>query len=265
MKIVCTICTDAVTEDFSAAPCGHTFHYTCLSQWLSHQKTCPQCREKCLPRNIVKLFINSSEPDTQATFDSLNPVEMKDELELQARVLTQKEKALSEARETLSQVRDELQAWQSQHTATQKRLKKEQSTSTTLKEQLKVMQYECDQATESRKEAEKLKRKLSSLTSVQRVLSGSREEVETLVKSVSSATSLASFVVALKHEYGTLKDKLKEKEQTDKELRYARKQVRKGCCTNQRKAATVGVFATSIFLQCGYVHVYVKRACSTFH
>ena len=32
-----------------------------LSQWLAHQKTCPQCRERCLPRNVIKLFIDTGE------------------------------------------------------------------------------------------------------------------------------------------------------------------------------------------------------------
>ena len=30
-----------------------------MNQWLAHQKSCPQCRDKCLPRQILRLFLDS--------------------------------------------------------------------------------------------------------------------------------------------------------------------------------------------------------------
>lgn len=41
-----------------------------LSQWLVHQKTCPQCRIRCLPRNVLKLFIDSASPLVDEDLDS---------------------------------------------------------------------------------------------------------------------------------------------------------------------------------------------------
>ncbi len=46
-----------------------------LSQWLTHQKTCPQCRVRCLPRNVLKLFIDSN--DSTSLASSQDPRELK--------------------------------------------------------------------------------------------------------------------------------------------------------------------------------------------
>ncbi|KXS15358.1 hypothetical protein M427DRAFT_56717 [Gonapodya prolifera JEL478] len=43
----CPICLDAFTRGASlrSLPCGHTFHVTCVDQWLVHQRgECPLCR-----------------------------------------------------------------------------------------------------------------------------------------------------------------------------------------------------------------------------
>lgn len=48
-----------------------------LSQWLAHQKTCPQCRERCLPRNVLKLFIDDSSDSLRCDNNALNPQELK--------------------------------------------------------------------------------------------------------------------------------------------------------------------------------------------
>ena len=51
---------------------------TSLSQWLAHQKTCPQCRERCLPRNVIKLFIDVNDRSTlSADLNTLDSKELK--------------------------------------------------------------------------------------------------------------------------------------------------------------------------------------------
>ena len=52
-------------------------HCTCsLMQWLAHNKTCPQCREKCLQRNVIRLYIDTSDTSSQPDVE-LDPEEMK--------------------------------------------------------------------------------------------------------------------------------------------------------------------------------------------
>ncbi len=42
----CSICLSDVEmrEETAMIPCGHMFHWSCLSDWLNRQNTCPLCR-----------------------------------------------------------------------------------------------------------------------------------------------------------------------------------------------------------------------------
>jgi TRAF-interacting protein len=229
MRIVCTICTDSITNDFSAAPCGHTFHYTCLSQWLAHQKTCPQCRERCLPRNVIRLFIDDSTESLQADNNTLGPKELTEKLVLHQNLLKHKDQALSEARATLEQIREEVQAWQTQHNAVHKKLKAEKAANSTLKSQLEVLQYECELVEELKKETKQLREKLSTMEGIQKVLTSSQEEVDTLVKNYQSTSQLASFLAVLRRDYDALKASKasvrKEKDKLAQEITYLKRKV----------------------------------------
>ena len=66
--------------DTSTVAVTHTHHAPLprsLTQWLAHQKTCPQCRERCLQRNVVKLFIDSGDSSMLNSTQSMEPQEMK--------------------------------------------------------------------------------------------------------------------------------------------------------------------------------------------
>jgi hypothetical protein len=45
-------------------------------QWLGHNKTCPQCREKCLRKNVIRLYVDAGDTFSQANVE-LDPEEMK--------------------------------------------------------------------------------------------------------------------------------------------------------------------------------------------
>ena len=98
------------------------------------------------------------------------------------------DQALSEARATLEQIKEEMEAWQTQHNALHKKLKTEKAANSTLKakqincvhncrymymymcnssmfqqKQMEVLQYECELVKELKKEAAKLREKLSTM------------------------------------------------------------------------------------------------------
>lgn len=223
---MCTICTDQIKEDFCAAPCGHTFHFVCLSEWLKVQKNCPQCREKCPPKNVIKLYTNSSDL-TQS--ECLDPQEMQEKLALQDNLMAHKDQALVEARTELNSIQKEMKAWKSQHKEMHKKVKSEQTVNEVLRRQLSSMTTEIDEAKQDREELESLKVKLATLEGMERVLAGSKEETDTVIASQTSISGLATFFVALKKDYEVVKGKravlLKDKVKLAREVNYLSKQL----------------------------------------
>ncbi|VDL83124.1 unnamed protein product, partial [Nippostrongylus brasiliensis] len=75
----CVICTSMFSSNnISALPCGHTFHFACISKWVERSKTCPICRVRTEGRSIVKhLFFDSADDTgfTQAPSDYAAQVE----------------------------------------------------------------------------------------------------------------------------------------------------------------------------------------------
>ncbi|VDM39810.1 unnamed protein product [Toxocara canis] len=63
----CPICLSLFSANhISALPCGHTFHYECVRQWVKTSRTCPECRAKTSSHSIVKqLYFHTDDP-TQA-------------------------------------------------------------------------------------------------------------------------------------------------------------------------------------------------------
>ncbi|KIV98336.1 uncharacterized protein PV09_09822 [Verruconis gallopava] len=43
VKEICVICRESM--EITTMPCGHCYHYGCLSGWLEVAKSCPQCRK----------------------------------------------------------------------------------------------------------------------------------------------------------------------------------------------------------------------------
>ncbi|GIY85006.1 hypothetical protein CDAR_44861 [Caerostris darwini] len=60
MRCSCVICSDLFDTGIVTVtiPCGHVFHFRCLSKWMALSKTCPQCRRRVCEKDITKLFFN---------------------------------------------------------------------------------------------------------------------------------------------------------------------------------------------------------------
>ena len=57
----CPICTEDLRDDIVTTKCGHIFHEICVSQWLKNNRACPTCRSHASKRDLIKLFLNSTE------------------------------------------------------------------------------------------------------------------------------------------------------------------------------------------------------------
>lgn len=66
MHLSCAICAETVapSDEVSVTQCGHMFHTACMATWLERVKNCPQCRNRCTPGTMVRLYLNISLNDT---------------------------------------------------------------------------------------------------------------------------------------------------------------------------------------------------------
>lgn len=56
-ELICTICHEsALTGRPTAIRCGHTFHFTCLAEWLRNANTCPVCRYRTTLNRCAVLY-----------------------------------------------------------------------------------------------------------------------------------------------------------------------------------------------------------------
>ena len=150
-------------------------------------------------------------------------------LTMQDNLMAHKDKALTEARESLEDIQKEMVAWQAQHKEAHKKLKREQAQSEMLRVQLNAVHTALDDAKALKQEVKRLKVRLVTLESVETMLKGSREEVDAVVTGQKSTSNLATFVVALKRDYEVLKEKraalVRDKSKISEELSQARKKL----------------------------------------
>jgi len=218
MRILCSICADNIEEDLCSTRCAHTFHFECLNTWLLHSKTCPQCRESCKPKDVLKLFVTSSELGRD--FECTDPKEMKEILVQQKKQIEEKNDSLIKAETLLEDIQREMVSLQSQYDKVYKNLKEEESSKSLLKRRLKSQTLELEKARVAVKEAEQLKSKVENCNRVQALLKGKKDEVQDLIRG-SSSSQIAVLTVAMKAEYDVLKEKRACLQKENERLKYS--------------------------------------------
>ncbi|XP_025192742.1 PAX-interacting protein 1-like, partial [Melanaphis sacchari] len=53
----CVICNKLIGESTYSTPCGHVYHFKCITEWLNRSPTCPTCRTNVLHNDLIKLFM----------------------------------------------------------------------------------------------------------------------------------------------------------------------------------------------------------------
>ncbi|GFR27250.1 e3 ubiquitin-protein ligase TRAIP [Trichonephila clavata] len=61
----CVICTDRFDSvvEIAQTKCGHVFHFDCVSRWIDHSETCPECRGVVYYTDLSNLYINFAPND----------------------------------------------------------------------------------------------------------------------------------------------------------------------------------------------------------
>ncbi|CAO2841867.1 unnamed protein product [Amaranthus hypochondriacus] len=50
VDVVCPVCVEGFGRSAKQMPCGHVFHATCISPWLSISNSCPLCRHDVIAK-----------------------------------------------------------------------------------------------------------------------------------------------------------------------------------------------------------------------
>ena len=89
-SFACSICLELFTRNYgiSAMPCGHVFHYDCISKWIRNgNQNCAQCRKFCSTEKITKLFFSENNDSDHGPENSKNELLEKENLKLKNELL----------------------------------------------------------------------------------------------------------------------------------------------------------------------------------
>ncbi|KAF8364265.1 trul-1 [Pristionchus pacificus] len=195
----CVICTSGFRPDkIAALPCGHTFHYDCVIQWIQTSKNCPSCRVRCIERNVIKnLFFNSDMDTTINGEDELDSVKF--QLHEKKKECEQMEKKLNSALSESAVNQKERHRWQK---------KAEEGMEATKKVgQLQAMLVDQN---EKEKEIRELKAKLKASKFYQVITTGgSDEKLDKYIRS-DGEVNTDHFLHILKNDLKKATEKIKE-------------------------------------------------------
>ena len=97
-SFACSICLESFTRNcvISTIPCGHVFHYNCISKWIGNgNQHCSQCRKFCSMEEITKLFFaENNDSDSRPENDSKNELLEKENLKLKQELVDTQEMKL---------------------------------------------------------------------------------------------------------------------------------------------------------------------------
>ena len=54
----CSICSEVLGADLSAAICGHVYHTECIVSWMKQKASCPLCKRNLSPQHLTPLHFH---------------------------------------------------------------------------------------------------------------------------------------------------------------------------------------------------------------
>ncbi|XP_076243156.1 TRAF interacting protein no poles [Calliopsis andreniformis] len=198
MNVVCVICSDLLipSDDVFHTPCGHIFHFVCLSQWLERSKSCPQCREKTTAHKIHRIYFNFSNNDTIIE-DATSLQDKLDKLNFQLLVKEKDIKHYTQKCETLEKQNGELRK---EVYKVESELNKKNSTIYAFKEQIKYFKEQNLEVESIKKEVEQLKKKNENYKNIQTLLEASTEDIDEMISKTSDPNTLITYISVMKRE-----------------------------------------------------------------
>ncbi|XP_043471837.1 E3 ubiquitin-protein ligase TRAIP [Leptopilina heterotoma] len=216
MNIVCVICRELLlpSEDVFHTPCGHIFHFPCLTQWLERSKTCPQCREKVSQAKIHRLYFNFSNNDSIVE-DSTTLQSRVESLEFQLLI---KEKDIKHYASKAENADKQVGGLRKEICKLENEIAKKNSVNFALNEQLILHRENSRIIEEQKRELERLRRHVELSRNVQTLLCSSYENVDEMIKETKDPNTFITYIKVLKQELLCCTSKRKEQRTMIKNL-----------------------------------------------
>ena len=198
MNIVCIICSDLLvpSDDVFYTPCGHIFHFVCLTQWLERSKSCPQCREKATSHKIHRIYFNFSNNDTIKE-DTCSLQDKIDKLNFQVLLAEKDVKHYSQKCETLDKQTAELRK---EVYKVESELNKKNNIIYAFKEQIKYLKEQNLETETMKQEIEQLRKKIENYKNIQTLLEASAEETDEVISRACDPNTLITYISVMKRE-----------------------------------------------------------------
>ena len=198
MNIVCIICSDLLvpSDDVFYTPCGHIFHFVCLTQWLERSKSCPQCREKATSHKIHRIYFNFSNNDTIRE-DTCSLQDKIDKLNFQLLLAEKDVKHYSQKCETLDKQSAELRK---EVYKVESELNKKNNIIYAFKEQIKYLKEQNLETETIKQEIEQLRKEIENYKNIQTLLEASAEETDEVISRACDPNTLITYISVMKRE-----------------------------------------------------------------
>ncbi|KAL5262657.1 hypothetical protein ACHWQZ_G008154 [Mnemiopsis leidyi] len=221
---VCPICTEDLRDDIVTTKCGHIFHEICVSQWLKNNRACPTCRSHASKRDLIKLFLNSTEDSF--SLSQISEGEVSHEALSKCQKLNVKlNKRIDDLNELVSNLKSvaeekdrENESLLKSKCSLERELKNTRSTCSNLKTKMKYMSEDVEKTKRLHERTKLLEREVKTMRGLKTILEGSQSDCEELLRNTSDIETMAHLMTGLKRDYNSLQKSKAEVQQQAEEL-----------------------------------------------
>lgn len=199
MNLTCAICSDLLmpSDDIHITPCGHAFHHACLLQWLQRSKTCPQCRNKCHEKSLIKAYFNVAVNDDSTEEDSATLLHKLDNLTLAVR---EKDKKIKDYEDKAETQKDDRKKMKKIIRGLEDLVQKKDFTLLAYTQELDMLRLDRAHMLKLQAELKEVKSKMDLMATVEHVITATAQEVEQMLAHDDNPRTLAVMVASLKRE-----------------------------------------------------------------
>lgn len=198
LNLNCVICAELFThsDEVYVTSCGHMFHHTCLMQWLERSKTCPQCRNKCTTRNIIRVYFNLANLDVSR----IDVGSLQEQLDNANLAMKMKEKECHKVETQMKDLKETQKKCLKTIAGLEQKLQKKDFVVSSYVTQINLLKNDAQVVDQLRKENKTLKQQIHTMEGVSAILTAGAADADRLLKNETNPHVLANWVTTLKRE-----------------------------------------------------------------